>query len=152
MKKILLILVLVLFGAEAVQAQMPKSDNVTNEKVILSNAERKSALRKRVVEQKQALAEKQEKIKKEEEEARLRAEEEARLAAEKAATEAGEIASSANVVVLPATNDSENNSEEIKEDEKEIEVEVETTEDLESAIKSLQEDLKRLQENQNSLQ
>lgn len=145
MKKILLMLVCAVFAIQTAQAeetsQVATSKN--ENKVILTNAQRREALFKRVADQKKALEEKRQKIKEEEE---RRAQEEAERIAQEQAEEAALQAQTAiyggkDEVVATESQPVVNAPK----------IEAESTEDLLKALQDLQKDMERLKEGQETL-
>ncbi len=146
MKKVLLMLVWAVFAIQTAQAeetsQVATSKN--ENKVILTNAQRREALFKHVADQKKALEEKRQKIK--EEEDRIAQEEAERVAQE----QAKEAALQAETAIF-----SPKEEEEVSAESQPVvstpKIEAESTEDLLKALQDLQKDMKRLKEGQDTL-
>lgn len=146
MKKVLLMLVWAVFAVQVAQAEETSQvvAQKTENKVVLTNAQRREALFKRVADQKKALEEKRQKIK--EEEDRIAQEEAERVAQE----QAKEAALQAETAIF-----SPKEEEEVSAESQPVvstpKIEAESTEDLLKALQDLQKDMKRLKEGQDTL-
>ena len=145
MKKVLLMLVWAVFAVQVAQAEETSQvvAQKTDNKVVLTNAQRREALFKRVADQKKALEEKRQKIK--EEEDRIAQEEAERVAQE----QAKEAALQAETAIYGGKDEVvATESQPVVSTPK---IEAESTEDLLKALQDLQKDMKRLKEGQDTL-